>query len=419
MRDTRRRAQRHLEHDTLALVLAGGNGTRLGGLTRTSAKPAIPFGGHYRIVDFTLSNCINSGIPHVALLTQYKAQTLIRHVQRRWQARGFSDSIEIWPAQQRQGERWYLGTADAVHQNRDLILSMDPDYVLVAAGDHVYAMDYAHLIADHVAHGADATVSCVEVPVAEAHDFGIVGVDARMRLRGFEEKPAQPRARPGRRAVALASMGIYVFRTQFLLDCLADDARDAGSRHDFGYSILPRIIGHANVHAHVFADEDRSMSYWRDVGTLDSYWLAHMDLVVAPRRLALNDRRWPLGGGPQRAAPAHLAPSAMVAATILSAGCDVAGQVTRSVVSTHCRIGPGSVVQDAVLLPNVSVGRDCVLQRVIVDSGCSIPDGTVISGDLVAMAEGYEISNGGITLVTSAPSAQTSDAEPRVKLAIA
>jgi glucose-1-phosphate adenylyltransferase len=398
MRVTRRSAQQvFLAHDTLALVLAGGSGTRLRELTSHRAKPAVPFGGHYRIVDFTLSNCVNSGIENVALLTQYKAQSLIRHVQRQWHAAGpgLADPIEIWPAQQRRGERWYAGTADAVHQNKDLIAALSPEYVLIVAGDHVYAMDYLPLLEAHVGRGADVTISCVEVPVGEAHAFGIVDVDAERRLRTFAEKPKRPPA--GRRGVALASMGIYVFSTGFLFDCLEADARDPASRRDFGYSILPRIAGSAGVYAYVFgAGGERA--YWRDVGTVDSYWAAHMDLLAERPGLELDDRRWPLRGGAAAAPPAKLAPTATVAAAMISAGCVVEGHVYRSVVSTGCRIGAGSAIRDSVLLPHVSVGRNCVLERVIVDGRFRIPDGTVIDGGLLDTGA-YERTPGGVVLV--------------------
>ena len=403
MRDDRRSEQRGLL-DTLALVLAGGCGSRLAGLTDTRAKPAVPFGSQYRIVDFTLSNCVNSGVRHIALLTQYKSQSLIRHLQQHWPPGSRrSESIEIWPAQQRQGARWYVGTADAVYQNKDLIAALDPEHVLILAGDHVYAMDYAPMIAEHAARGADVTVSCIDVPVGEAREYGIVEADASMRILGFTEKPERPRPLPGRRGAALASMGIYVFRTEFLLDCLARDAGDAGSRHDFGYSILPRIIEEASVHAHVFDASSCGTGYWRDVGTLDSYWLAHMDLLSVPTKLDLNNPRWPIWGGPRRSAPAQLTPTAEVAGAMLGSGCLVAGQVHRSVLSADCRVAARSVVKESVLLPSVTVGRNCVLERVVIDSRCSIPDGTVIDGSLLGSAHRYHVSPRGVVLVTESP----------------
>ena len=267
----------------LALVLAGGNGTRLHGLTRRRAKPALPFGGHHRIVDYTLSNCVNSGVSSIAVLTQYKAQSLIRHLQRNWLSgrASHAETIEIWPAQQRNGTSWYAGTADAVHQNRDLIEEINPDNVLILAGDHVYAMDYTNLAAAHARTGADVTISCVEVPVAQSREFGIVEVDDSLRLTGFLEKPTHLASRLGPTSNVLASMGIYLFNTDYLLDCLNADARNGDSKHDFGYDILPWLIGDARVYASLFRARDNTPGYWRDVGTIDSYWLAHRELLHA------------------------------------------------------------------------------------------------------------------------------------------
>ncbi|MFS8609033.1 MAG: glucose-1-phosphate adenylyltransferase [Gammaproteobacteria bacterium] len=389
--------------DALALVLAGGNGTRLHGLTARRAKPAVPFGGQYRTIDFTLSNCINSGIRRIAVLTQYKSQSLIRHVEQgfRFLRRELGEFVEIWPAQQRCGERWYSGTVDAVHQNRDLIEALDPEQVLVLAGDHVYAMDYSRMIDAHVESGAQITVGCVEVPLSEAHAFGIVGADGNGRVRSFVEKPEHPEPCRGDRD-ALASMGIYVFDRDTLFDRLDRDAADPDSVHDFGYSVLPEAIHDARVHAYLFrAPDGKTPGYWRDVGTVDAYWSAHMDLLAeAGPKLDLFDASWPIFTHVEPCAPARIGPGVRIGASIIGPGATVFGDVHRSVVSTRCEIGPHSLVKDSVLLPGVKVGRNCRLERVVVDSRCVIPDNTVLGGDLLADDGVHYVSPRGIVLVT-------------------
>src|SRR5690606_27676021 len=348
-----RSGNRRRRSDVLALILAGGNGTRLMGLTEWRAKPAVPFGGHYRTVDFTLSNCINSDIRRIALLTQYKSQSLIRHVERGWGflRRELGEFIELWPAQQRCGERWYSGTVDAVHQNRDLIEAIDPKYVMVLAGDHVYAMDYSRMLDAHIEHGADITVGCVEVPLSEAHSFGIVGVDRNLRVRSFVEKPDRPEPSPESRD-ALASMGIYVFDRETLFERLDSDGADPCSAHDFGYSVLPNAIGEAHVFAYLFRTPDgKTRGYWRDVGTVDSYWAAHMDLLDdSGPKLDLFDASWPIWTHVERCAPARISHSVRVSASIVGQGATIAGNVYHSVVSTGCEIGAHSHIKDSVLL---------------------------------------------------------------------
>jgi glucose-1-phosphate adenylyltransferase len=388
----------------LALVLAGGSGKRLRGLTEWRAKPAVPFGGHYRTVDFTLSNCLNSGVRRIALLTQYKSQSLIRHIHHSWGflRRELDEFIEIWPAQQRLGERWYAGTVDAVHQNRDLIEALDPDVILVLAGDHVYSMDYSPMIEQHVANRADVTVGCVEVPLAEADGYGILGVDRDARIRSFVEKPDRPLPPPGKRDVALASMGIYVFDRSFLFERMERDAADERSRHDFGYSLIPAAIGTARAFAYDFRDshDPRLPGYWRDVGTVDSYWQAHMDLLEESPRLDLYDESWPIWTERSGHAPARVASRVRVSSAILAPGCIVSGDVYRSVVSAGCRIGARSRISECVLLPGSSVGKNCVLDRAIVDSHCEIPDNSVIGGALLDGSDaGYYLSPAGVVLV--------------------
>ncbi|HEU4619228.1 MAG TPA: glucose-1-phosphate adenylyltransferase [Gammaproteobacteria bacterium] len=392
------------DHSTLALVLAGGHGKRLRGLTEWRAKPAVPFGGHYRTVDFTLSNCLNSGIRRVALLTQYKSQSLIRHIHHSWGflRRELDEFIEIWPAQQRLGERWYSGTVDAVHQNRDLIEALDPEVVLVLAGDHVYSMDYSRLLEQHAAKRADLTVACVEVPIGDGSNFGIVGADRDGRVRSFVEKPEHPSPAPGKYEVALASMGVYVFDRSFLFECMDRDAADDRSTHDFGYSLLPSALESARVFAHDFRDARNPAlpGYWRDVGTVESYWQAHMDLLDEPPKLDLYDESWPIRTERSVQPPARIAGRVRVSSAILAPGCVVCGDVYRSVVSTGASIGGHSRVSESVLLPGCSIGKNCVIDRVIVDSGCEIPDNTVIGSTVVGDSEGaYFLSPSGVVLV--------------------
>ena len=406
----------------LALILAGGTGTRLKGLTEWRAKPAVPFGGHYRTVDFTLSNCINSDIRRIALLTQYKSQSLIRHVQGAWSflRPELGEFIEIWPAQQRAGERWYTGTVDAVHQNRDLIEALDPEHVLVLAGDHVYAMDYSLMLAEHAANRAEITVGCVEVPVHEAQSLGIVGVDRGGRVRSFVEKPERPLPSPGRCNVTLASMGIYVFNRAALFERLERDAADPDSSHDFGYSVLPTAISSARVFAYIFRNrENGGPAYRRDVGTVDSYWSAHMDLLDDPPKIDLLDASWPIWTHNERCAPARISSSVRVSASIIGQGSNVAGDIYHSVVSTDCHVGAHSRIKDCVLLPNVRIGRNCSLDRVVVDSRCVIPDNTVVGGDLFEECAAYErdVSSRGVVLVTRRRQAAGAAADSSRKVA--
>lgn len=388
----------------LALVLAGGKGTRLQGLTRSRAKPAVPFGSQYRIIDFPLSNCVNSSLSHIAVLTQHQSESLIRHVQCNWQAHreDLSTSIEIWPAQQSRGRRWYTGTADAVHQNRDRIEALAPDDILVVASDHIYAMDYSEMRAVHERNDADATISCVQVPFSESHAFDIVEIDDDLRIRAFVEKPDWPAVAAvcGQSRTAIASMGVYLFNTEYLLDCLEADATDPDSRHDFAHSIMPRLMADADVYAYLFRDRNGEPGYWRNVGTIDSYWLAHQELLSRSSKLDLESAGWPIPGTCLSSAPARLTSTAKVIGSILGSGCMVLGTVTGSVLSTSCRIDEGSIVSDSVLLPHATVGRDCRLDRVIVDSRCHIPDNTVIHADSVRSSDRFYTSPQGVVLIT-------------------
>jgi glucose-1-phosphate adenylyltransferase len=399
-----------LTKDTLALVLAGGRGTRLSSLTDWRAKPAVPFGGKFRIIDFPLSNCINSGIRRIAVLTQYKSHSLIRHIQMGWGfLRGeFNEFVELFPAQQRVDETsWYAGTADAVFQNIDILLSHAPRHILVLAGDHIYKMDYGAMLADHVKNGADFTVGCIEVPLSEASAFGVMAVDEHMRIRKFAEKPAAPEPIPGRNDMALASMGIYVFNTQFLIDQLVSDAADKSSSHDFGKDIIPGPIEHSAAFAYSFRDRhDASrQGYWRDVGTVEAFWKANLELLDPMPELNLYDSEWPIWTYQEQLPPAKFAAqdgrAGCALDSMVSSGCLVIGAtVRRSVLFSNVRVDTETEIDDSVLLPNVSVGRGCRIRRAVLDKGCRIPDGMHIGVDPVHDAERFHVIANGVVLVT-------------------
>lgn len=397
-------------NDTLALVLAGGNGTRLKTLTRWHSKPAIPFGGEFKTIDFTLSNCLHSGIRRIGVLTQYKSHSLNCHIQRGWNFfnAGPGQCIELLPAQQRLGGNWYDGTADAIYQNLDIIEHHTPEQVLILAGDHVYSMDYGLMLAEHRATGADVTVGCIEVGLEAARGFGVMAIDETRRIREFQEKPDRPRSLPGRPDRALASMGIYVFNTDFLRYLLVRDALNPDSSHDFGRDILPGIIDSHRVNAHPFKDRDGGPGYWRDVGTLDSYWQTHMDMLgEAPRFDVYNDA-WPIWTAQEQLPPAKFLYNAELRCqgsatnSIVSSGCVVNGASVRdSVLFRRTRVEPGSTVAKSLLLPGARVGGDCYLNRVIVDQNCEIPPGTVIGADPARDAQRFTLSADGIVLVSA------------------
>jgi glucose-1-phosphate adenylyltransferase len=379
---------RDLSRDTFALVLAGGNGTRLGELTRWQCKPAIPFGGHFRNIDFTLSNCVNSGVRRIAVLTQYKSHGLIAHLNGGWNflPRATGEFLEVWPAQQRVHSGWYSGTADAVFQNLDLVLAQRSRYTLVLAGDHIYKMDYARMLEQHVASGAGVTIGCVPVPVETASSFGVLGISAERTVRSFIEKPSPATLEaafgPAASSTVHASMGIYVFTTDYLVELLMRDASQSGSSHDFGKDILPVAVREGRVTAHQFLDEKGAPGYWRDVGTLDSYWGAHMELLAAEPEMDLYDPRWPIHTQAAVYPPARVSDDDgrhRVTNSLLSSGV-VVGRATvmRSVLSTNSRVGNDSLLDEVVLLPGARVGAGCKLRRVIVDSNYEVPDGTVI-----------------------------------------
>ena len=397
----------------VALVLAGGRGSRLKSLTDRRAKPAGYFGGKFRIVDFALSNCLNSGIRRIGVITQYKSHSLLRHVQRGW---GFLKSemnefVDLLPAQQRtDDESWYRGTADAVYQNQDILASYGADYIVVLAGDHIYKMNYALMLADHVAKGRDCTVGCIAVPKAEATAFGVMAIDDNYIITDFVEKPADPPTMPGDDTRALASMGIYIFNARFLYKELERDINDPDSSHDFGKDIIPRAVKNGNAAAHPFAlsavgTRVNEEPYWRDVGTIDAYWDANIDLTATDPLLNLYDRRWPIWTYQAQLPPAkfvHNEPDRRGTAieSMVSGGCIVSGSVHRSVLFSTVRVHSHSVVSWSVLLPGAQIGRHARLTRTVVDRGCVIPDGMVIGEDAVLDEQRFYRSENGITLVT-------------------
>jgi glucose-1-phosphate adenylyltransferase len=409
----RRRSGRFVSRLTggsLAVIMAGGRGERLQHLTAHRCKPATPFGGKFRIIDFVLSNCVNSGIRQIAILTQYKAHSLIQHVQRGWSyLRGeFGEFIDVIPAQQQVGEYWYRGTADAVFQNLDYIRDQRPVHVLVLAGDHVYKMDYGPMVAYHVENGADITVGVVEVSLDEAREFGVMTVAPDNRVIKFAEKPAQPDPIPGRGDVALASMGIYVFKMRLLERLLEEDAFDDHSRHDFGKDILPGAIDKRAVFAYPFQDvRTRAQSYWRDVGNVDAFYDANMELVSVSPELNLYDAQWPIWTYQEQQPPAKFvlddegrrghAINSMVAG-----GCIISGaEVRESMLFSGVRIDDHSTIERSVVLPNVRIGRACRIRRAILDEDCEIPDGTVIGHDPEQDVARFHVTGRGVVLVTA------------------
>ncbi len=399
-----------LTRKTLALVLAGGEGARLKDLTLWRAKPAVPFGGKYRIVDFALSNCVNSGIRRVGVLTQYKSHSLIRHLQRAW---GFmraeiGEFVEILPAQQRTVKKeWYQGTADALFQNIDILQRHDPEYVLVLGGDHIYTMDYSRMLLQHANSGADFTVGCIEVPVADAKGFGVMSTDENMRITKFVEKPAFPDEIPGKPGVALASMGIYIFSRDFLYKVLYEDAMKVHSSRDFGKDIIPSNIHHAKAMAYPFRDKTGEPGYWRDVGTVHSYWQANMELCAVEPELNLYDREWPIWTYQPQYPPAKFVFNddgcrGAAVDSLISAGCIISGaQVRRSVVFFATTIEKYSTITDSVILPKVSIGEGCRITKAIIDKGTVIPDGMHIGEDLELDRKRFHVTDEGIVLVTA------------------
>lgn len=396
--------------DTLALVLAGGKGTRLGALTHRRVKPAVPFGGRFRLIDFPLSNCVNSGIRRIGVLTQYKSHSLIKHIQQGWNSfrPDFGEFVELLPAQQRTGEGWYSGTADAVYQNTDIIREHDPRFVLVLGGDHVYKMDYGALLALHLQRAAAVTVACVPVPVGQARAFGVMQVADDGRVTDFVEKPPEPPPMPGHPELALASMGIYLFDAAYLLERLAADAADRSSSHDFGRDLIPQAVRDSVVYAYAFRDElHGGTSYWRDVGDLDAYWSANLELLDAQPELDLYDRQWPIWTLQDQTPPAKFVQDdpghrGRAVSSMVAGGCTVSGAlVMHSLLFSSVVVDEGTIVQDSVLLPEVRIGRQSHIRRAVVDRGVQLPDGIQIGLDPELDRARFQMSPGGVLLVTA------------------
>ncbi|MDP3211783.1 MULTISPECIES: glucose-1-phosphate adenylyltransferase [Methylotenera] len=401
-----------LTKNTVAMILAGGRGSRLKSLTDWRAKPAVQFGGKFRIIDFPLSNCVNSGIRRINVATQYKAQSLIQHIQRGWGfLRGeFNEYVNIIPAQQRISEEWYKGTADAVYQNIDILREGGAEYVLILAGDHIYKMDYGKMLATHVRNNADMTVACINVPLEDAKGFGVLAVDDTDRVVEFAEKPANPKHMPGDPTKAFASMGIYVFNAKFLYEQLIRDAGDSKSSHDFGGDIIPYIIKKYKIQAHRFTDScvgaQNGNYYWRDVGTIDAYWEANMELTKVIPELNLYDREWPIWTYQEQLPPAKFVfrdegRTGKATDSLVSGGCLISGAcITNTVLFSDVRVHSYANIDGSVILPKATIHRNVILKNVVVDRGCVIPEGMQIGVDLALDAERFYVSEKGIVLVT-------------------
>ncbi|MGZ5270178.1 MAG: glucose-1-phosphate adenylyltransferase [Ramlibacter sp.] len=405
---------RQLPKRTVALVLAGGRGSRLQELTDKRAKPAVYFGGKFRIIDFALSNCINSGIRRIGVLTQYKSHSLLRHLQRGWNfLRGEANEfIDLLPAQQRVNEAdWYRGTADALYQNIDILRSYAPEYILVLVGDHIYKQDYSLMLLDHVENNSRCTVGCIEVPRMEATALGVMAIDERRRITAFLEKPADPPGMPGKPDRALGSMGIYVFDAEYLYRLLAEDFATAGSHRDFGKDIIPRIVREGQALAHPLGMSSvpaatRANPYWRDVGTVDAFWAANLDLASNMPELNIYDRDWPIWTYQEQLPPAKFVPDengrhGEIANVMASGGCIVSGSdLTLAVLFSSVRVHSCCKISEAVIMPACTIGRGCRLSRVVIDRGCEIPDGTVIGENADDDAKRFYRTANGVVLVT-------------------
>lgn len=400
--------------NTMAIVLAGGRGTRLTELSQSRSKPATPFAGKFRIIDFPLSNCINSGIRRVGVVTQYKAHTLIQHIQKGWSflRAELNEFVEIWPAQQQTyTESWYKGTADAVFQNINIIKGHDPQYVLILAGDHVSKQDYGRLIIHHIQSGADMTVSCIEVSREEAKGLGVVDVDGEGNIRGYWEKLGEPLTIPGHKDTCFASMGIYVFNAEFLYEQLRRDRKLEGSTNDFGNDIIPYLLGRYKLVAHRFSDScvlsgEKAKPYWRDIGTADGYWKANIDMVAVTPALNLYDKNWPIWTHQAQLPAAKFVfdddgRRGMAIDSLVASGCIISGgDVRRSLLFNNVRVNSYCVIKDSVILPDAQIGRNARLKKTVVDVGCQIPEGMVIGEDEKLDAQRFHVTKGGIVLVS-------------------
>jgi glucose-1-phosphate adenylyltransferase len=405
-----------LAQQTMAFVLAGGRGSRLMELTDRRAKPAVYFGGKTRIIDFALSNAVNSGIRRLGVATQYKAHSLIRHLQRGWSffRAERNESLDILPASQRlDEENWYKGTADAVTQNIDIIMSLEPKYILVLAGDHIYKQDYSLMIQQHVETGADVTVGCVEVPREEAKGFGVMHVDDKDNIIAFVEKPADPPAMPGQPDLSLASMGIYVFETEFLLEILREDATDPNSSNDFGKDIIPKIVKSGKAMAHPFSRSCvmtglEKEPYWRDVGTVDAFWQANIDLTDFTPQLDIYSNDWPIWTYSELTPPAKFIHNeegrrGLATSSMVSGGCIISGStLDQCLLFTGVKTHSFSTLTGVVALPHAEIGRNARLSNVVLDRGVKIPEGLVVGEDPKLDAKRFRRSPGGICLITKA-----------------
>ena len=406
---------RTLARRTLALVLAGGRGSRLMSLTDRRAKPAVHFGGKFRIIDFALSNCINSGMRRIGVITQYKSHSLLRHLQRGWSfmRNEMGEFVDLLPAQQRvDDESWYRGTADAIYQNLDIIRnSKPPEFIVVLAGDHIYKMDYSIMLADHVESGRGVTVGCIEVSREEAKGFGVMAINEQRHIVQFVEKPADPPAMPDNPDLALASMGIYVFSADYLYRLLEEDAADPDSDHDFGKNLIPKAVSEGQALAHPFsmsaiANPPYSRAYWRDVGTVDAYWAANLDLASTTPELNMYDSDWPIWTYQEQLPPAKFVHDedgrrGEAINSLVSGGCIVSGSAVRnSVLFSNVLVRSYSEINEAVVLPDVQIGRGCRLNKVVIDRRCKIPEGLVIGEDPELDAQRFFRSPNGVVLVT-------------------
>lgn len=407
---------RKLSRETLVLILAGGRGSRLHELTDHRTKPAVYFGGSRRIIDFPLSNCINSNLNHIGVITQYEAHSLVRHIQRGWSflpdERG--DFIDLLPARQQiDDETWYRGTADAVYQNMEIIADhYQPKRVLILAGDHIYKMDYRRMLIDHIDSGAKCTVACIEVPQEKAKGFGIMSVDERLMVNDFIEKPENPPAMPDKPSMSLASMGIYVFDTDYLFEKLHECVTKTNTSHDFGNDIIPKAVEDGELYAHAFDKSCRGRnpngtSYWKDVGTLDSYWRANMDLLSQAPQLDIFDEEWPIRGIPSQVNPSkfyYTNPDCRgMTNSIIAGACVIKdAEINHSVLFDRIVVEPGARIADSVIMPQVNIGQNCVINRCIIDRHLSIPDGLTIGVNHQDDKDrGFRISEEGIVLVNS------------------
>jgi glucose-1-phosphate adenylyltransferase len=394
--------------DVLVIVLAGGAGERLAPLTRERAKPAVYFGGPYRIIDFVLSNCINSGLRHIFIATQYKSLSLNRHIRQGWTvvSEELGEFIEILPPQKRVGEHWYQGTADAVYQNLYSIIRENPRYVVVLAGDHVYKMDYQKMLRFHQDMAAEVTLAAIEVPIEDGHRFGIVAVDETDRITGFLEKPQQPPAMPGQPGLAMASMGIYVFDSDVLIKALEEDAANPASHHDFGKNIIPSLIGHGRTYSYAFYDENKkSAKYWRDVGTIDAYYEAQMDLCQVNPEFNMYDPEWPLRTYMPQAPPAKFvfaedARRGEARDSLVSQGCIVSGsRIYGSILCPNVRVHSFCTIEDSILMPGVRVGRHAKIRKAIIDRDVDIPRGALIGFNPEEDKRRHTVSEDGVVVV--------------------